>query len=86
MSKPTLLLSPILLAVGGLLALLVSLSVAVSVGAVAVPAGTVWGILFNKLMPGMVEETWSKGREAIVWDIRFPRAMLAIMVGSGLAL
>ena len=73
------------LAVGGVVALLVSLSIAVSVGAIAVPAGTVWGILANKLVPGAVEPTWSAGREAIVWNIRFPRALLAILVGAGLA-
>ena len=74
------------LLVGGLIALLVSLSIAVSVGAVAVPAGTVWGVLANKLSPGLFEQTWSQGREAIVWNIRFPRAILAMMVGAGLAI
>ncbi|MEL6689415.1 MAG: iron ABC transporter permease [Pseudomonadota bacterium] len=71
---------------GGLVALLVSLSIAISVGAVPVSTGTVWGVLANKLSPGLVEQTWSKGREAIVWDIRFPRALLAILVGAGLAI
>ncbi|WP_235439086.1 FecCD family ABC transporter permease [Candidatus Rhodobacter oscarellae] len=74
------------LALGGLIALLVSLSIAVSVGAVPIPAGTVWGVLANKLSPGFAEQTWSQGREAIVWNIRFPRAILAMMVGGGLAI
>ncbi|SFQ57748.1 iron complex transport system permease protein [Roseivivax halotolerans] len=74
------------LAAGGIVVLLASLSMAVSVGAVSVSAGTVWGVLLNKLMPGMIEATWSQGREAIVWDIRFPRALLAMMVGAGLGL
>ncbi len=73
-------------AVGGVVTLLVSLSFAVSVGAVAMPTGTVWGVLLNKLWPGLIVADWSKGREAIVWDIRFPRALLAMMVGAGLAL
>lgn len=73
------------LALGRAVALLVSLSIAISVGAVAIPIGTVWGILANKLLPDLIEPTWSKGREAIVWDIRFPRALLAMMVGAGLA-
>ena len=73
-------------ALGGPAVLLVSLSIAVSVGAVPVPAGTVWSILVNKISPGLIEQTWSQGREAIVWEIRFPRALLAIMVGAGLAL
>jgi len=71
---------------GGMAILLVSLSFAVSVGAVPVPLGTVWGILLNKISPGLIEQTWSQGREAIVWEIRFPRAILAMMVGAGLAL
>ncbi|WP_147106198.1 iron ABC transporter permease [Tateyamaria sp. syn59] len=70
----------------GMTLLLASLSVAISVGAVAVPAGTVWGVFLNRLSLGFVEQTWSQGREAIVWDIRFPRALLAMMVGAGLAL
>ncbi|MGR3491456.1 MAG: FecCD family ABC transporter permease [Shimia sp.] len=71
---------------GGGLALLVSLSIAISVGAVGVPLGTVWGVLLNKLSPDLIEATWSRGREAIVWEIRFPRALLAMMVGAGLAM
>jgi len=74
------------IAMGGVIVLLVSLSIAVSVGAVPVPTGTVWSILANKLSPDFIEQTWSKGREAIVWEIRFPRALLAMMVGAGLAL
>ena len=75
-----------LVAICGLLLLLISLSLAVSVGAVPVSTGTVWGILSNKVYPGLIEQTWSSGREAIVWEIRLPRALLAIMVGSGLAI
>lgn len=70
----------------GVVALLGSLSVAVSVGAVAVPLETVWGILINKITPDTISQDWSKGREAIVWDIRFPRAILACFVGAGLAM
>lgn len=66
--------------------LMASLTLAIGVGAVPIPAATVWGVIANKLVPGLVEQTWSAGREAIVWDIRFPRALLAVMVGAGLAL
>ena len=71
--------------ISSLIVLIISLSIAVSVGAVAVPTATVWSVLLNKILPGVLEQTWSQGREAIVWDIRFPRALLAIMVGAGLA-
>ncbi|MGY3439885.1 FecCD family ABC transporter permease [Marinovum sp. KMM 9879] len=70
----------------GVLALLGSLSIAVSVGAVAVPLETVWGIMINKIAPGTVAQDWSKGREAIVWDIRLPRTILACFDGAGLAM
>lgn len=71
---------------GGLGALLISLSFSISLGAVPVPLDTVWGVLLSKLAPDMVAQSWSQGREAIVWDIRFPRALLAMMVGAGLAI
>ncbi|MET1411064.1 iron ABC transporter permease [Roseibium sp. HPY-6] len=60
--------------------------VAVALGAVSVPAGTVFGVVANKLVPGLLEVDWSKGREAIVWDIRLPRTLLAGFVGAGLAI
>lgn len=69
----------------GVLALFGSLSLAVSVGSVAVSLETVWGILINKVAPGTITPNWSAGRESIVWDIRFPRAILACFVGAGLA-
>ncbi|KGF67700.1 ABC transporter permease [Hoeflea sp. BAL378] len=72
--------------VSSFIALVLSLTVAVSVGAIAVEWSTVWGVLANRLWPGSVEATWSAGREAIVWELRFPRALLAVMVGAGLAL
>ena len=65
--------------------LLLSLSVAIAVGAVSVSLTTVWGVLMNKLSPDMVAAIWSKGHEAIIWNIRFPRALLSMMVGAGLA-
>lgn len=70
----------------GVLVLLGSLSIAVSVGAIAIPLNTVWGILANKIAAGAVTPEWSTGRAAIVWDIRFPRAILACLVGAGLAM
>ncbi len=69
----------------GSILLFISLSIGISVGAVSVHTSTVWGIILNKFSPDLIEQTWSKGKEAIVWDIRFPRTILAIMVGSGLA-
>ena len=72
------------LGLGGAGVLLAAILLAVSVGAVAVPLTAVWGILAHHLAPGLVTPDWTPGREAIVWDIRFPRAILAALVGAGL--
>ena len=74
------------LALGGGAALMLAILLAVSIGAVAVPLSTVWGILANHAVPGLVTPDWTPGREAIVWDIRFPRALLAALVGAGLGI
>jgi iron complex transport system permease protein len=72
--------------VTALAVLVVSVGLAVALGAVPVPLSTVAGVLANKLVAGAVDVTWSAGREAIVWDIRFPRALLAALVGAGLGM
>ena len=73
-------------ALTGIGAVLAAILLAVSIGAVAVPLSTVWGILANHAVPGLVTPDWTAGREAIVWDIRFPRALLAALVGAGLGI
>lgn len=70
----------------GFAALIASVSAAVSIGAVPVPLGTVWGVILDKIWPGLLTPDWSAGRASIVWDIRLPRALLAALVGAGLAL
>lgn len=71
---------------GGCGVLFGAIMAAVSTGAVPVPLATVWGVLANQLIPGIVTPDWTAGREAIVWDIRFPRALLAALVGAGLGI
>ena len=71
---------------GGLAVLVVSILLAVSLGAVAIPVDVVWSVVANKVFPGSVDVTWSAGRENIVWEIRLPRAFLAAMVGAGLGM
>lgn len=74
------------LVLGGCGVLFGAILLAVSIGTVAIPLATVWGVLANQLIPGLVTPDWSPGREAIVWDIRFPRALLAALVGAGLGI
>ncbi|TIX88807.1 iron ABC transporter permease [Rhizobium sp. P44RR-XXIV] len=70
-----------LLAIG----LVLSITAGVSLGAAPIPFSTVWSIVGNKLHAGMFIVGWSKGQESIVWDVRFPRVILAALVGAGLA-
>jgi iron complex transport system permease protein len=73
-------------ALAGLVTLGLSILLGIAIGAVPIPLATVAGVLANKLIPGAVEPLWTSGHQAIVWDIRFPRALLAALVGAGLAL
>jgi iron complex transport system permease protein len=70
--------------VGSLLALLVVAAVAVSRGAVGVPLDTVWRVVLAKTS-GLHIGSWPAGSEAIVWQIRLPRVVLAGLAGAALA-
>lgn len=74
-----------LVLVTGVVALVLSFTLAVSLGAVYIPSGTVWGVLADAVLPGAVVADWPPGHSAIVWDLRLPRAVLATLVGAGLA-
>lgn len=72
----------------GLAAVIIAVSVvaAVSIGAVDIPYTTVWKVAFNRVVPGVINPDWSAGRENIIWEIRFPRVILAGLVGAGLGI
>jgi iron complex transport system permease protein len=64
--------------------LLFSIFIGVSLGPVFIPIVDVWRIAIYKF--GLTEQSnWSIGYENIVWLIRFPRVLLASVVGAGLA-
>jgi iron complex transport system permease protein len=74
------------IAFGLVLALIVvSITAGVSLGTASIPFATVWQVVANKVSPGIFAVDWSAGRESIVWDVRFPRVLLAGLVGAGLA-
>jgi iron complex transport system permease protein len=76
---------PTLLAAMGLVALVVALLGGVAFGSVAVPPGDTLGILAHRLLGLDVARTWSPMAETIVWDLRLPRVLEAMVVGLGLA-
>jgi iron complex transport system permease protein len=67
----------------GVLFVLLALSVVLSVGFGAEPLAPriVVDVLEHRLVGGAADPTW----DAIVWDIRVPRTLLAVVVGAGLA-
>lgn len=69
----------------GLTALLIlSLTIAVTIGPVSIAPLTVWQIAFAQTFD-IGSGDWSKAQEQIVWFIRLPRVLLAAIVGAGLA-
>ena len=67
-------------------AALVSTVLTVGLGAVAIPPGTVLGIVRDAVAPTGAAHAWSMGQQHIVLDLRIPRAILAALVGAGLGL
>jgi iron complex transport system permease protein len=55
----------------------------ISIGPVTVPLSTVWRVIAAKA--GLAGDTGTAVEQQIVWDIRVPRVILGLTVGSGLA-
>lgn len=71
---------------GGLLiGTLVSIIAGVTLGAVYVPFTDVVRVLGHHLFLVPEQQTWSNPRDSIIWDVRLPRALLALCVGAGLS-
>jgi iron complex transport system permease protein len=67
------------------LVLLTSVPVAIGLGPVSIPPGTVAGILGHHLF-GVPDVTWSPAEDNVVWLVRAPRVLLAVVVGAALAI
>jgi iron complex transport system permease protein len=76
---------PIAIGLVGVVALVVALVLGVGLGSVAVAPGDTLGILATRVLGLDVTRTWSTATEAIVWDLRLPRVLTAMVVGLGLA-
>jgi iron complex transport system permease protein len=63
--------------------LLGAMIVAISIGAVTVPVGDVWRIIWHHLTGGGT--VTDPAMDPIVWNFRTPRVVLAALVGAGLA-
>lgn len=75
-----------LLLVGLTILLVVAVLVGISVGSVNVPVGDVWSTIWRHLFGADPAVPVDKATDAIVWTFRVPRALLAAIVGAGLAI
>lgn len=67
---------------GLILGLIASMLVAVAIGSVAVPVGTVARVILSQLLG--VEPVRDASLATIVWEVRVPRVVLAALVGAAL--
>ncbi|WP_405835672.1 FecCD family ABC transporter permease [Streptomyces sp. NBC_01518] len=74
----------LLLTGGGLVALLVSVAFAVTIGPADISTADVWASVAAHLGGG--ESSLAPLRDGIVWDLRMSRTLLAAVCGAGLAL
>ena len=66
-------------------ALVVSIVMAVTLGPADISPATAWQIGIHQFWPDLVSANWPAAHERIVWHIRLPRALLAVLVGATLA-
>lgn len=70
--------------VSALLALGVSIVLAITFGPAQLTAAQVWGVLAHHLRVGP-DPALTRLQDAMIWDLRLPRTLLAALVGAGLA-
>lgn len=76
----------------GVLLLLFSIVISVSIGSASLPISLVWRILVHQcfeyipFIPSPIEPNWAVSSEKIVLMVRLPRIMLAVFVGCALSL
>lgn len=57
----------------------------VALGSVSIDPALVASVLGHRLLGVPGEATWSPAQESIVWGVRLPRVLLAVVAGAGLA-
>lgn len=75
---------PVIVAVGGMVALAVVVVAGIVLGNVSLPVSDTLAILGHRLL-GLPAGTWPASTETIVVELRLPRVLTAMIVGMGLA-
>ena len=67
--------------------IVIALTISTTIGAVNVSASDIGKILVNKMSgKDIFQIAWEGKTENIIWNIRFPRVLMAFIVGAGLSL
>ncbi len=75
----------IVLTGSGVLALVVVVCIGVAMGSVAIAPQDTLAIVVHRLFGIDLGRTWSASAETIVWDLRVPRVLTSLVVGTALA-
>jgi iron complex transport system permease protein len=75
----------LLLAGSGVLVLVVVICVGVAMGSVAIAPLDTLAIVTHRLFGVDFGRTWSASAETIIWDLRVPRVLTSLVVGTALA-
>jgi iron complex transport system permease protein len=76
---------PVLLGLAGLLLLALAMVAGIALGTVSISAPDTIAILAHSLLGWPVAEAWPQTSETIVMELRLPRVLTALVVGTGLA-
>src|SRR3990170_648158 len=76
---------PVAVAVGAALVLLASVVLGVGLGSVQIGPGETVGVILWRTLGLRVGLDWAPASEAIIWELRLPRVLTAMTIGSGLA-
>lgn len=77
----------VLFCIGLFVLLILVIILAVFSGSVSIPPDVVCKVLLNHLTSHEIfKPTWNASLETIIWTMRFPRVLMALMVGAGLSL
>jgi len=75
-----------ILLIGGIIFLLLfSIILSTSIGSVKIPFNFTISLLLSRLTFLDIEPVWTSTQESIIWNLRLPRIVLAIIVGSMLS-
>jgi cobalamin transport system permease protein len=76
---------PIFVALAGIVLLGVTLVLGVGLGSVRIGPVETIGVILSRTVGIDIGATWTSATEVIVWDLRLPRVLTAMVIGCGLA-